>query len=220
MSQRAFGGSKRQSFPIRVWLGLQGRRIKASIANRTRTFGLGIECAVRSSGIAVHWRKMVRQILSSSMVVLMLCASALGAACDLSCGFAPDRSDCHTQQAQTQDSAPTTMKMGNIDMPGMAMPGMASSSSTDREMVSNRSQGMPAHAALVEMNTCARQSCDQAQTSAGQANRFAATHCDVISGIVGFSYSNTLQATFRDARDDVAPRNPEIQRPLSISLRI
>jgi hypothetical protein len=154
------------------------------------------------------------------MVALMLCASALGAACDLSCGFAPDRSDCHTQQAQPQDLAPTTMKMGDMNMPGMATPEMASSSSTDQVIVFGASQGMPAHAALVDMNTCERQSCDQDQASAGQANRSAATHCDVICRILGFSYSRSLQATFRDARDDAAPRNPEIQRPLNISLRV
>jgi hypothetical protein len=162
---------------------------------------------------------MLERIVASSVVVLLLFVSALGAACELSCGFAPDKSDCHTPQAQAQDSALATVKMSRADMPGMAMPEVADSLSSKDELVSSGSQGIPVHAALVDMNTCERQSCDQAQATAGQAN-CSALHCGRIWAAAGYSYSNILQATFYDARDDVTARSPEIQSPLTISLRI
>jgi len=167
--------------------------------------------------LSVRWREM-NHIVASLMMALVLSASALGLACDLSCGFAPDKSDCHTSQAQGQESAPATVKMG--DMPGMAMPQIGGSTLSKDEMVSSAAQGMPVHPSLVDMNTCERHPCDQGQLAAAQANRSTTTHCDVNIAIAGFSYPSAFQASFHNARDDLAPRNPTLQSPPAISLRI
>jgi hypothetical protein len=161
---------------------------------------------------------MMKRILASSIVALLLSLTALGAACELSCGFASDRSGCHTQHAQASDSAPTTMKIDNMDMSGMAMPDVADS--TDQEMFSSPLQAPPAHADLIDMNVCERQPCDQAQATAGRANPVAATHCGGSWAAAGSSYSNLLASNVHDARDDVAPRGLKIHSPLTISLRI
>jgi hypothetical protein len=87
-------------------------------------------------------------------------------------------------------------------------------------MFSHSSQAIPAHAALVDMGACERQSCDQAQALAAKGNHFTAAPLDTIRAVAGFLRVDSVQTAFHDARDDLAPFSPAIQSPLSASLRI
>ena len=159
----------------------------------------------------------MNRIFAGTLVALMLCVSSLGVACDLSCGFPTDGSNCHTQQAQTHDSALPNMKMG--DMAGTAMPEMDDASSPHQEVISNSSHAMAAHAALIDMNACERQSCNQEQTAA-QSNRSAVRNFDTTSPVAGFFQLNNREAIFHATWDGVALHHFEIHSPLNISLRI
>jgi hypothetical protein len=157
----------------------------------------------------------MKNIFAGSMIALMFCVPALAAACDLSCEFESNRTDCHTQQMEVQESASTTMNMD-----GMAMPEMAGADSGNQGAAFGGSQGMPAHAALVDMINCERQSCDQAQASAARENRPPASHFDTIWTDAGSLYVDSLQRNFHHTVDDVGPRGMEIHGPPNISLRI
>ena len=149
------------------------------------------------------------------LTALLLCVSSLAAACDLSCGFALFRSDCHSPQMAAGESGPSGMTMA-----GMAMPEVAGDISTDQQVVSPAPQAMPTHAVLVDMGACERQSCDQAQALASKANHSAATQFETISTVAGFSHIDSLRASFHEARGDIAPLSPVGHSPLSVNLRI
>jgi hypothetical protein len=159
----------------------------------------------------------MKHVFAFSLIMLMLSVSSLAAACDLSCGFASSWADCHTAWKEAQDSTPDAASMGVMGMPGMVM---ASTVSADQETVSNAPQGLLEHAGLVDMSTCERQSCDQAQASAAQANRLTASHYDSILTIAGFPRVDNSQTSFRHARDDVASNRAHIRGPFGVSLRI
>src|SRR4029077_17014783 len=165
--------------------GLKSRSLAYGVA-RKQHIGVASE-SNWGNDIRHEFCQMLKSILASSIVTLMLSVSAFGTACELACGFAPKNSDCHTEQAQAQDS-PTTMKMSDMDVPGMGMPDMAGRSSNSLEMVSSARREDPAHATLVDMNSCERQSCDQAQATVAQANCSPTAHCDANWAIEGSSY--------------------------------
>jgi hypothetical protein len=102
----------------------------------------------------------------------------------------------------------------------MAMPDMAGASSANQQMFSHSLQAIPAHAALVEVGACERQPCDQAQALAAKGNHSTAAPLDTIRAVAGFLRVDSVQTAFHDARDDLAPFNPAIRSPLSVSLRI
>ena len=62
-----------------------------------------------------------RHIVAGFVAALVFCVSSLAAACDLSCGFASLRSDCHSSQ----------MGMDDPGSPGMVMAGMPMSEAAD-----------------------------------------------------------------------------------------
>jgi hypothetical protein len=156
-----------------------------------------------------------RRILAGTLAALLLCVSSLAAACDLSCGFALFRSDCHSPQMAAEKSQRPEMAMA-----GMAMPEMAGDSSTNQPKVSSAPQAMPAHAGLADMGACARQPCDQAQALAFKANYSAAGQFETVSTIAGFSHTESLQTAFHEARADIARFSPVVHSPLDVSLRI
>ena len=157
----------------------------------------------------------IRRIFAGTLVALLLFVSSLAAACDLSCGFALFRSDCHSPEMAAADSGTSDMRMA-----GMKMPEIAGEGSTNQRMVSLPAQAMPAHAVLADMGACERQSCDQAQALASKANHSTTTQLDVMSTIAGFSRIDNLQAVFHDARGGIAPISPVVHSPLALSLRI
>jgi hypothetical protein len=152
----------------------------------------------------------IKRIFAGSLTALLLCVSSLAAACDLSCGFAQLESDCHSPRIAVKESMPAEM----------AMPEMAGASSTNQQMFLHSSQAIPAHAALVDVGACERQSCDQAQALAAKGNHSTAAPLDTIRAVGGFSRIHSAQTAFHDARDDLAPLGPASHSPLSVSLRI
>jgi hypothetical protein len=149
------------------------------------------------------------------LAALLLCVSSLAAACDLSCGFALFRSDCHSPQMAADESQRPGMAIA-----GMAMPEMAGDSSTNQPMVSSALQSMPGHAVLAEMGACMRQSCDQAQALASKANHSTAGQFETVSTIAGFFQTENLRAAFQEARGGIAPLTPIVHVPLDVSLRL
>ena len=157
----------------------------------------------------------IRRIFAGTLAALLLCVSSFAAACDLSCGFALFRSDCHSPQIAAEESQRPEMAMA-----GMAMPEIAGWSSTNQPMVSSAPQSMPGHAVLAEMGACMRQSCDQAQALASKANHSTAGQFETVSTIAGFFQTENLRAAFHEARGGIAPLTPIVHVPLDVSLRL
>ncbi len=157
----------------------------------------------------------IRRIFAGTLAALLLCVSSLAAACDLSCGFALFRSDCHSPQTAAEKSQRPEMAMT-----GMAGPEMAGDSATNQPMVSSAPQSMPGHAVLADMGACMRQSCDQAQALAFKANRSTAAQFETVSTTSELSLTESFRNAFHEARGDIAPHLPGVQPPLDVSLRI
>gem|GEM_PF-3255002 len=157
----------------------------------------------------------IRRIFAGTLAALLLCVSSLAAACDLSCGFALFRSDCHSPQMTADESQRHEMAMA-----GMAMPETAGDSSTNQPMVSSAPQAMPGHAVLTDMGACMRQSCDQAQALASKANHSTAGQFETVSTIAGFFQTENLRAAIHEARGGIAPLTPIVHSPLDVSLRL
>jgi hypothetical protein len=157
----------------------------------------------------------MRRIFAGTLAALLLSVSSLAAACDLSCGFALFRSDCHSLQMAADRSQRSEMAMA-----GMVAPEMAGDSSTNQPMVSSAPEPMPGHAVLADMGACARQSCDQAQAVASKAYRSTAAQLETVSTTKELSLTKSFRNAFQEARDDIAPHLSGVQTPLNVSLRI
>jgi hypothetical protein len=157
----------------------------------------------------------IRRILAGTLVALLLCVSSVAAACDLSCGFALFRSDCHSpQMAGGEFDSP------DMTMAGMVMPEMAGDRSAIQQVVFTAPQAIPVHPVLGDMGVCARQSCDQDEALASKANHSTSVQFETISIVAGFSRMESLRIAFREARDDIAPTSPIAHSCHDTSLRI
>jgi len=157
----------------------------------------------------------IQRIFVGTIAVLLMCVSSLFPACDLSCGFSPFRSDCHSPQMATGESDASDMSMD-----GMTMPESAGDNRANQPGISAAQQEMPAHAALVEMRACARQSCAQAPGFVSTSIHSAATQFERISVANGFSEINPPKIVFHDARDDISRPDRALHLSLNVSLRI
>jgi hypothetical protein len=157
----------------------------------------------------------INRIFVGTIAVLLMCVSSLLPACDLSCGFSPFRSDCHSPQMATEESDASDMTMA-----GMTMPESAGDSPADQSVVSSISQEMPAHAAFVEMGACERQSCAQAPGIVSISIHSAAAQFEKISAVIGFPGMELTKIVFHDARDDIYPPDRAVHVSLDVSLRI
>src|SRR5258706_15549776 len=144
-----------------------------------------------------------------------MCVSSLLPACDLSCGFSPFRSDCHSPQMATEESDASDMSMD-----GMTMPESAGDSPADQSVVSSAPQEMSAHAGLVEMGACERQSCAQAPGVVSISIHSAATQFEKISAVPGFPGMELPKIVFHDARDDISPPDRAVRLSLDVSVLI
>ena len=158
----------------------------------------------------------IRKIFAGSLVALLLCVSSLAAACDLSCGFAQFRSDCHSPQMVADGSSPSDMTMAGMTMPE----GAGGSYGIDQQVTIPAPRPMPAHAVLADMGACERQSCDQGQALTSRANHSVAAQFETISTVARFSRIDSLRASFHGARGDIAPLSPVVHSPLSVTLRL
>ena len=158
---------------------------------------------------------MIRRLFAGSIVALLLAVSSLAAPCDLSCAFAPRKSDCHAQQTEAQNSP-----SGDMNMAGMNMAGMSGGESMNQQLVSAPSPTLPVHAGVVDMGTCERQSCDPAPVPAVKANHPATATSDLVCTLAGFPGIGSLQTASHDARNDLARVAQVVHAPLSVSLRV
>ena len=157
----------------------------------------------------------IKRIFVGTIAVLVMCVSSLLPACDLSCGFSPFRSDCHSPQMATGESDASDMSMD-----GMTMPESAVDSPADQSVVSSISQEMSAHEAFVEMGACERQSCAQAPGIVSISIHSAAAQFEKISAVIGFPGMKLPKIVSHDARDDISPPNRAVRISLDVSLRI
>jgi hypothetical protein len=152
----------------------------------------------------------IRGIFALSLVALLLFVSSLAAACDLSCGFAQFRSDCHSPEMAATDSGASDMTMAE----------KADENSTEQQIVSSPHQAMPAHAVLADMGACERQSCDQAQALASKADHSTAAQFDTISTHAESPSMESLQTALHETRDGIPLFSPFVDSLLDVSLRI
>jgi len=152
----------------------------------------------------------IRGIFVLSLVALLLFVSSLAAACDLSCGFALFRSDCHSPEMAATDSGASDMTLVE----------RADENSTEQQIASSPHQAMPAHAVLADMGACERQSCDQAQALASKADHSTAAQFDTISTHAESPSMESLQTALHETRDDIPLFSPLVGSLLDVSLRI
>jgi hypothetical protein len=157
----------------------------------------------------------IRRISAGALVMLLLCVSSYAAACDLSCGFALFRSDCHSPEMAAADSGASDIRMTDMKIPEIAGEG-----STSQRLVHLPPQSMPAHSVLADMGACERQSCDQGQAIASRADHSTAAQFDTISTVAETPYAESLRVVFHEGRKNIPPFGPFGYSPLDISLRI
>ena|ERR1700737_1994619 len=157
----------------------------------------------------------MKRIFVGTVALLLMCVSSLLPVCDLSCGFSVFKSDCHSPQIASAESDDPEMAMAS-----MTIPESASDTPANQPVVSSVPQKMPAHAALVDMGACTRQSCDQAPGLVSISIHSAATQFDRISAVTGFSRTAVPNIVFHDDRDDISPPEYAVHLSLDVSLRI
>jgi hypothetical protein len=151
-------------------------------------------------------------------VALLLSVSSLAAACDLSCTFASMNSDCHSEQIETQQSAPGAMKMDGMAMAGMTMPEMAAGEG--RQKVSAAAPAITGHPSIGEMGPCEKQACDNGSALSARTTRSVDSHSHSFLAVAGTPRADDAPTIFHDARDDVAAFHIRDGSPLHLSLRI
>jgi hypothetical protein len=162
----------------------------------------------------------LKRMLAGSIVVLMLLVSSMAAACDLSCGFAKARADCHSVRMNTLESAAADMEMSDTGMSGMAMPPESSATIPDQGAASFTFH-IEMHDALIgEMGPCERQSCNEYGAYISKSTRHDASQFRAALTVVSLPRMALLQTSFYDLRDGVATFSPGDGVPLRMTLRI
>jgi hypothetical protein len=161
---------------------------------------------------------MIRRVFSGSMVALLLSVPSLAAACDVSCAFASMNSDCHSQQVETQDSAGGDMKMDGMAMDGMAMPEMEHAQG--QQSGSAISSVKAIHPSIGEMGACEKQPCEGDSAISAKARASSAPPLNLILAVIEIPHSDHAPPLFSAAREDIATRAYQNERPLRIALRI
>jgi hypothetical protein len=161
---------------------------------------------------------MIKRMFAGSIVVLLLAASSLAAACDLSCSFALMSSDCHSLQAESQDSAAGAMTVDGMAMAEMTMPEMANSES--QLAVSAISRSNWGHPSIGEMGPCEKQACDNGAAVSVKTARSVNSQIHSISAVTEIPRAYQDLRLFRDARDAITAHRVLDESPLHSSLRI
>jgi hypothetical protein len=155
---------------------------------------------------------MIRRTFAGSIVALLLSVSPLAAACDLSCAFAAMKSDCHSQQTESQDLA------SGMAMAGMTMPEMAQSE--NQLPVTALSQTKSIHPSIGEMGPCERQACDSNSAVSAKTTRSVDSHFHFIPAVTETSRASDGISLFHGARDSIATFHVRDGSPLHLSLRV
>lgn len=155
----------------------------------------------------------IRRIFAGFVVALLLAVSFLSIKCDLSCGFAQLRSDCHSAQMSAEESMPSGMAMS-----GMVMPGVNDADSGNRKIAGQPHSAR--HAVIGEMGPCERQSCDPGQSVAAKVNHPSTAQLDTTLAAAEFSHMASPHPAFHDGRDDLDFHSSLAHSPLSMTLRV
>ena len=142
---------------------------------------------------------MFRRIFAGWIVALLLPASGLAAACDVSCAFAVLNSDCNSKPAVAKAAMPGGMKMDGMAMAGMNMPDSAGGE--DQQSTSELVESKASHPQIGEMGPCERKSCwSDSAISAGPAcsNNWQLLR---VFASAGTSPTDIFLSPFHDARD-------------------
>ena len=161
---------------------------------------------------------MNRRIFAGSIVALLLSVSSFAAACDVSCAFAAMSSDCHSQQTEAQDLAPSGMKMDSMAMAEMTMPEMANSE--EQPAVSGISRAKASRPSIGERGLCERQACDNGSAIFAKTTRSGDSHFYSILAVTEIARADGAHALFRDAQDDIATYQVRDGSALPLTLRI
>jgi hypothetical protein len=162
---------------------------------------------------------ILRRIFSGLILALLLSASSLGAACDLSCAFASMNSDCHSARADGESSKSGGMNMAGMDMAaGMTMPQMGGSQ--DQQGIPAISETSPLHASIGEMGPCEKQACDGSSAIFARMNGSSDSQFHLIPAVARTPRVVHARTLFRGARDNVANDPLREETPLRLSLRI
>lgn len=160
----------------------------------------------------------IKRIFAGSIVVVLLFASSLAAACDLSCAFALMSSDCHSHQAESQGSESGTMTVDVMEMAGMTMPEMAYGETV--HVISAISQSNGSHPSIGEMGPCEKQACDNGTAVSVKTARSVNSQIHSITAVPEIPRAHQGLCSFRDARDAIATQLVLDESPLHSSLRI
>jgi hypothetical protein len=165
---------------------------------------------------------MIKRIFAGSIVALLLTVSSLAASCDLSCTFAQRQSDCHSQEAQSQSSADSSMQMKDMPMTGMSMPEAVNREhqQEDQQTVNGMPVARVGHPTIGEMGPCERQFCSDAYTFSVKSSNSCATQFHSTLAVAESPCANSVLQFIRGARDDIAFDRELYNSPLHLSLRI
>lgn len=161
---------------------------------------------------------MIRRVFAGSMVALLLSVLPLAAACDVSCAFASMNSDCHSEQVETQDSAPGGTKMDDMAMDGMAMPEM--NQGQGQQTGSAVSSAKANHPSIGEMGPCEKQPCDGDSAISTKTNHSIGSQNNFVLAMIEIPRADSAPPLFRGARDDLATHHSPDTSSLARSLRI
>jgi hypothetical protein len=161
---------------------------------------------------------MIRRTSASLIIALMLCVSSIAGACDLSCSFAQQQSDCHALGAKRLTTAGAGMRMDDMAMDGMAMPEMAAGQ--DQIAVSAKAERTSGHPSIGAMGPCERQPCDNGLAVSARTSRMTTPRVHLILAPIEAPLAARASPIFNAARDDIATAFPRDGSPLSLSLRI
>ncbi len=167
----------------------------------------------------MKFRMILRRIFAGLVLALLLSASSLGAACDLSCAFASMNSDCHSARAASDASASSSTDMSGMAMAaGMIMPEMGGSQ--DQQAIPAISVPKPQHVTIGKMGPCEKQACDGNSAVSARMNGSNNSHFHLNPAVARTPRVVDAQTLFRCAREDVANDHLKDETPLRLSLRI
>jgi hypothetical protein len=161
---------------------------------------------------------MIRRMFAGSIVALLLSVSPLAAACDLSCALGSMNSNCHSEQAKSQDSMPDGMKMDGMAMTGMKMPEIPAAQ--DQGTFSAIARAKANHPSIGAMGSCERRSCDGGSAVSTKTPRSVDSHIHSVLAAKEIRRPGHARTLFRGARDGIAMFHLRDGIPLQLSLRI
>jgi hypothetical protein len=160
----------------------------------------------------------IKRILAGSIVALLVCVSALAAACDLSCAFASMSSDCHSSQSQMLDSDSGGMKMDGMSMAGMTMPEMAGGAG--EQTVSAAERAKTGHASIGEMGPCERRSCDGETAAPARASHSVLSSFHFAAAVALARHVDLGPPDFHEPREGLAHDFSRNATSIPLNLRI